>query len=441
MDTKTLNDLKESVGIRRTRREDLLKVVNEAAQSATKADDGTMVLDPERAKEASTAAEEAKALREAIERDEAMIAEVEWGNSPKRDSIAISLAAGLRHLADVPEDSLKDLSEQFIESEAFRDLVKSGGFTMASPFEFKGDAYRAWREKDVFSASPTSGSYPIGFGRIERDPLVEMPRRSLRIRDLFGTRTTSAAIIEYFRVTGRNFAASTVGERDGNAFALKPLSSLNFEHFRAIVQTIAHGEVAHRNVLADEPQLRGIIDNELLYGLQLQEDHQILYGSGVGNDLEGIHVVNGTQDYAWSSGELKDNKADAIRRAATLAFLSDYEPTGVVVHPNDWEDMELAKDDNGQYLLAVAIAVGAEKRVWRMRVVDTPAEHDGTALVGAFGLGAQLYDREEGNIRIAEQHEDFFMRNAVVILGEERLALAVKRPDSFVEVSFDAAPS
>ena len=46
----------------------------------------------------------------------------------------------------------------------------------------------------------------------------------------------------------------------------------------------------------------------------------------------------------------------------------------------------------------------------------------------------------EGNIRVAEQHSDFFIRNAVAILAEERLALAVKRPESFVEVEFDAAP-
>ena len=64
---------------------------------------------------------------------------------------------------------------------------------------------------------------------------------------------------------------------------------------------------------------------------------------------------------------------------------------------------------------------------------------EGTALVGAFGTGAQLYDREAANIRISENHEDFFTRNAIVVLAEERLALAVKRPESFVKVTFDAA--
>jgi HK97 family phage major capsid protein len=61
---------------------------------------------------------------------------------------------------------------------------------------------------------------------------------------------------------------------------------------------------------------------------------------------------------------------------------------------------------------------------------------EGTFVTGAFGLGVQLYDREQANIRIAEQHADFFVRNAVAILAEERLAMAVKRPESVVVGTF-----
>ena len=37
---------------------------------------------------------------------------------------------------------------------------------------------------------------------------------------------------------------------------------------------------------------------------------------------------------------------------------------------------------------------------------------------------------------MADQHQDFFVRNALVILAEQRLALAVPRPESFVKGSF-----
>jgi HK97 family phage major capsid protein len=282
--------------------------------------------------------------------------------------------------------------------------------------------------------------------------------RTKRVRDLFPVRTTTAAVIEYFRQIGftsvaapgvtadtysTNNSASSVAQRAGDTFGLKPQSAFKFEGHQAPVRTLAHWEAAHRNVLADEPQLRSIIDNELMYGLRLLEDNQILNGDGTGENLLGVLATPGIQEYAWSDGvggATPDTKADAIRRAATLAFLAYYEPTGIVLHPNDWEDIELTKDLQGQYLVAVSVAMGGEPRVWRMPVVDTPAIPEGTALVGAFGTGAQLYDREQASIRISEQHSDFFVRNAIVVLAEQRLALAVKRPEAFVAIDFDGAP-
>ena len=120
-------------------------------------------------------------------------------------------------------------------------------------------------------------------------------------------------------------------------------------------------------------------------------------------------------------------------------MLAYYEPAGYVIHPYDWEDVELQKGTgDGQYMLVTNVAVGASAQVWRQPVVETPAIAEGTFLTGSFGLGAQIYDRQQANIRVAEQHSDFFVRNAVAILAEERLALAVKRPESFVKGTFAA---
>lgn len=331
---------------------------------------------------------------------------------------------------------MKSIGQAFVDSEEFKEMMQAGEFKTRRPFSVKGDLGGLAR-KDIYSDLP--GGTPTRFGTVQRDAMVLRPQRTRRVRDLFPVQTTTAAVIEYFRVTGFTNNASMVGERNGgnSGFAAKPQSNLTFTGEQASTRTIAHWEAAHRNALADEPQLRGLIENELLYGLRLVEDDQILNGTGTGQDLLGIRNVPGIQTYAQSEGETSDNKADAIRRAMTLALLAYYEPTGVVLHDGDWEDIELLKDDNGQYLLAVSIAVGGEQRVWRSPVVTTPAMDEGFGLVGAFGIGAQLYDREEGNIRIAEQHSTFFVENAIVVLAEERLALATKRPEAFVEVEFD----
>lgn len=347
--------------------------------------------------------------------------------------------------AGSPAPSAKSLGELFIESPEFKELQNGrNGATMRVPFDVKqANIGNLWRAKDLYAGEfPTTGDFPSG--SVQREPMIDRQRRTMRVRDLFNVQTTTASVIEYFRATGFTNNAATVPQRDGSAFGLKPQSALSWEGYQAPVRTIAHWEAAHRNVLADEPQLRGMIDNELLYGLRLAEDAQILAGSGTGEDIQGILNTPGIQSYLWSAGAttpVPDTIADSLRRAATLAFLSYYQPTGVVLHPNDWEKLELTKNNDGDYLLAVSIALGGEPRVWQMPVIATPAISEGTALLGSFGIGATLYDREQASIRISEQHADFFIRNAVVVLAEERLALAVKRPESFVEVTFDQAPS
>ena len=404
-----------------------------------KVEDGTVVVSSEQKSAFDTNMRDIREIKSLIEGLEGMRDVEEWGNKPQSDSVA--QAAGAQGQWSNAPQQAKTLGGMFIDSPEFKSLQNGkNGANMPSPFQLnRGDVTGLWGTKDVYSSQPTGT--PGSFGSIQRDPIVLPPMRTNRVRDLFPSRTTSAAVIEYFRMTGFTNNAAPVAERSGSTFAAKPQSSFTFVGEQAPVRTLAHWEAAHRNVLADEPQLRSIIDNELLYGLRLQEDAQILTGDGVGENLTGILATSGIQTYNWSAGVVGDNKADAIRRAATLSFLAYYEPTGVVLHPNDWEDIELSKDDNGQYLVAVSVAMGGEPKLWRIPVVDTPAMTEGQALVGAFGTGAQLYDREQASIRISEQHADFFVRNAIVVLAEQRLALAVKRPEAFVKVTFNNAPA
>ena len=414
---------------------------NKTIADSFKVEDGVVSVSAEQKSAFDRNMADIKEIKSLIDGLEGLRSVEQWGSAPAGDSVAAAAAAAAA-VAPQARPSFKSVGQLFVESDEFKSLQGGrNGANMPAPYVFqKSDvAGYGYNVKDIYSAMPTGT--PGSFGTVERDPIVVMPKRTSRVRDLFPARTTTAAVIEYFRMTGFTNNAAAVAERDGSAFALKPQSGMTFVGEQAPVRTLAHWEAAHRNVLADEPQLRSIIDNELMYGLRLQEDTQILSGDGTGENLTGILETNGIQSYDWSDGTTGDKKADAIRRAATLSFLAYYEPTGVVLHPSDWEDIELSKDDNGQYLVAVSVALGGQPRLWRIPVVDTPAIPAGTALVGAFGTGAQLYDREQASIRISEQHADFFVRNAIVVLAEQRLALAVKRPEAFVKVSFDSAPA
>jgi HK97 family phage major capsid protein len=159
------------------------------------------------------------------------------------------------------------------------------------------------------------------------------------------------------------------------------------------------------------------------------EEAQLLMGGGTGTDLNGIY----TQATAYAApiaptqaGNM--TKIDVIRLALLQAYLAEYPATGIVLHPSDWADIELTKTDNGQYLFTNP-QNGNEPRLWRLPVVDTQAMTLDNFLVGAFKLGAQIFDREDANVEISTEDQDNFIKNLVTIRAEERLALAVYRPE------------
>ena len=124
----------------------------------------------------------------------------------------------------------------------------------------------------------------------------------------------------------------------------------------------------------------------------------------------------------------------------TRAHVLEYVPSGVVVNPNDWEDIQLAKGTDETYIW-LSVPTGTGTQFFLVPVVVTNAINAGEALVGSFALGSTIWDREQVTVRVSESHSDYFTKNLVAILAEERICQTIYRPDSFVKVSFDAAPS
>lgn len=402
--------------------------------------EGTVHLDEKQFNDITAIKSEVHSLRNAIETTNEAKEIRAWLEAPN-DSPA---AFGGREEA-------KDLSEAFLDSPEFKDMLQSKGFNMRAPFEVN----RADIAGDGFYGTKASGSGGLWTGTtyaqgtqsvrnvgtvVQSSPLQPRPQQTQRVRDLFPSASTSSNLIEYFQVHGFNNAAATVAEYTGDAttgnFGLKPKSGISFRQAQDPVRTVAHWTPIHRNMLADVPQMRSVLQTELMYGLKLAEDAQLLSGDGQGENLLGILNRPGIQQHAQGT---TDTKAEAIRRAITKSALALFPASGIIMHPNDWEDVELIKaEGDGQYVVAQNVVVGAQSRLWRLPVVETPVIPEGTALVGAFGQAAKIWDREQANLRIAEQHEDFFTRNAVVLLVEERLGLSMERPEGIVEVTFKA---
>ena len=222
--------------------------------------------------------------------------------------------------------------------------------------------------------------------------------------------------------------------------ALKPSAAFASTSVSLTLKTLAHHISVSNQLLRNKPALANRINRKLFAGLDQSEERQLLYGDNSTNQIQGITTTSGVSTYSWSSGEAGDTKLDCIRRAKTLAELAHFQADGLVIHPTDWESMELTKDDNGRYIWLL-VESGATPHMFRMPVVVTSAIAVGTALIGAFKQGATFYVRDgSGSISMSSEHADNYTKNKITILAERMHGLAVERPAAFVLVTFDHAP-
>ena len=172
--------------------------------------------------------------------------------------------------------------------------------------------------------------------------------------------------------------------------AAKPQSDIKLDIVTTSARVIAHYMKASRQVIDDVSQLRSIIDQRLLYGLRLVEENQLLNGDGTGQNLLGI--IPQATAYAAPITITTPTPIDMVRLGVLQAYLAEYPATGIVMHPGDWARMELAKDSTGQYIIGVPQGT-IPARLWGISVVETQAIAIDKFLVGAFKMGAQVFDR------------------------------------------------
>jgi HK97 family phage major capsid protein len=313
----------------------------------------------------------------------------------------------------------KTAGEIFIQDEALKAWVDSGGIK-STQSGYVGQIPRA-----ALTSIGTTNTTTVGVPPDYLPVVFQGPTRRLTVRDLITPGTTQSNMIQYVKETGFTNNAAPISES-----MLKAESQLVYALMQSAVVTIAHWIHASRQILDDFQALMSNIDGRLRYGLKLVEENQLLKGSGAGNNLNGIY----TQATLYSAPIVitSPTKIDVIRLMILQAELALFPSTGIVLHPSDWAGIQLTKSTIGDYIFSNPQATGTPM-LWGLPVVPTQAMTQGTALTGAFMMGAQVFDREDANVVISTENQDDFIRNMVTIRCEERLALAVYRPEAFIK--------
>lgn len=287
-----------------------------------------------------------------------------------------------------------------------------------------------FRKAAITSAAASAGTL-IQPHRAEIVMGAELP---LSIRDLFQQVSIATNAVEWVR---EKLFTNNAGSQNGEGTAYGE-SGLTFEKASSPVETLGHWIPISRQVLADAGMLQGLVDGKLRYGLKLKEEAQILFGDGTNGTLHGL-VPQAT---AFSkvgmpvvpAGGVGHTQLDYLRWAFLQVARAGYPATFATLSLEDWATIQMMKTTDGAYIFGTPTD-GAAPRVWGKQVVESHALTAGDFLAGS-GFAATLYDREEVSVRVAEQHEDFAIRNMVALICDERLAFTVERPAAIVTGDF-----
>jgi HK97 family phage major capsid protein len=361
------------------------------------------------------------------------------GKFGKLDEKLIEMEKEAKRFRSSQSVESKSMGAQFVSSDVFGELKNGQGFN------------RRVEIKSITGVAASAGGLIDNY----RDPEVYRSiggRRQLRVRDLLPQIPVDSGSVEIMRQNSFTNNAAPQQPASANSAAgagelqTKAQSNITWELVTVPVRTMAHWVPASRQVLSDAPQLQGLIDTELTYGLQLLSDAQILNGAGTNQSLTGIlndAAINDVGEIAsgTSAADLPAAMIDHIRAAITLCQQAEYyNINGLVINPADWQVLETAKATDGHYLLVAFAASSAETpSVWRVPVIVSNAIAADTFLLGDWTMGAKLYVREGVSVRVSESHADLFVQNGVAILAEERMALGVNAPKAFATGSFAVA--
>lgn len=310
------------------------------------------------------------------------------------------------------QEVIQSVGQQFVSAEVMKDIRSSleGNKRISVPVK----------------AALTTVDVPGQIVAPQRLPGIDTaPKQRLFIRDLIAPGRTQSNTIYYVQQTGFTNKASVVPEN-----TTKPYSDIQFAEKTTAVRTIAHMFKASKQILDDFAQLQSTVDAEMRYGLSYVEEQEILFGSGEGAHLAGI--IPQANPFSAAFAVQNETGIDILRLAMLQAQLARFPASGHVLHFTDWAKIELSKDTLGRYILANPSQL-TTPTLWGLPVVATEAaQFLGKFLTGAFNSGAQIFDREEANVVVSSENADDFEKNMISIRCEERLALAVYRPEAFV---------
>lgn len=337
------------------------------------------------------------------------------------ESIAKSAEKNTKVVSATAEKASFDVEEV---KQGLKDLKEKKRNTFA--FKFKS-------LKDLeYLAKTTSESGSLTADVIQPNVVADITRDPVRsvfvesIADVTSNMTSDS--LAYVEVVSESGAPLTTAE-----LAQIPSKDFEFEEFKATLKKITVMNKHSVEILQDAPQLVSAIKGWLNEDINIVTDEQLLNGDGTGDNLSGVFTVASVLD-ATEVGTKRvafANLADVIRLAITKIAINGkgkFSANYVLLNPEDADELDLTKDENGQYILPpFRSADGA--MIKGARIIENVGITAGEFLVGDF---RKLHVGTKGGVEVEMTNSDGddFGKDILSVKLRRRVASYVRTNDS-----------
>jgi HK97 family phage major capsid protein len=348
------------------------------------------------------------------------------------DALDRAARTGMPHPNGITQKSLVDHLKDSSEISALRESGRGTARLM-----LKGADAAPFLQTKATLLESGMGYSTTGVLPIQRLPgIVVEARPRLFLRDLLQARPTTAAVVDFVKVSTGVAIASP--QTEGNA---KAENALVLTSVSERIKTIATWLPVSRQAFDDLDELAAFISTSLQYAVSEAEELQLISADGTAENLHGLI----SQASAFNAGLLVPakgwSKIDLVARAQEqISIAKEIDPTFVILNPVDWADVKLTKDSLGRYLYGDPSEPGPSS-IWGLTPLVTPNIAAGSFLVGSSSpVAMELRDRMELLVEISDSHSTFFTQNLYAVRAERRTALVVYRPNSLVYGTFTTSP-
>ena len=257
------------------------------------------------------------------------------------------------------------------------------------------------------------------------------PTRSVHVRQLIPTGSTDSDVVRYVKESG--YTDGGAAKAEGASLSQ---SDFDMTATDANVRKIGTYFRISEEMLADTPQLTSYLSARAPEKLLSVEDDQILNGSGVAPNLSGI--ITDAADFAaggFANAIESANEFDVLTVALNQLALANYSADYIMINPTDFHKILLLKSSQNEYLVK-DWNQGLQPRINGVPVILSTAVTSDKYLVGNFGMGTQLWIRDNVGVEFSRFDSTNFRDGFVTVRIQERVALTNYLPNAFVNGDF-----